>query len=178
MGQITATRNLVAIKVVRHAGQSGSVSKFVALLGVIVSLKCKSDINKANLRDLIAATGLVIVPKLDPNRQLFGRPGVTLTLDRWRKTIEPLPCPQKLNMSFHSHPIIWIRVTNRKRSNQSQIVSFSLRVTLKFSRWSWKTKRCLFSATSMFHFLAIGEFKLEFHGDFFVPCGLEISRTT
>ena len=42
--------------------------------------------NKAKLRDLIAATGLVILLKLDSNRRFFGR--VTLKFDGWpQKTI-------------------------------------------------------------------------------------------
>ena len=39
--------------------------------------------NKANLRDLIAATGLVILLKLDSNRRFFAR--VTLKFDGWPK---------------------------------------------------------------------------------------------
>ena len=42
--------------------------------------------NKANLRDLIAATGLVILLKLDSNRRFSAR--VTLKFDGWpQKTI-------------------------------------------------------------------------------------------
>ena len=42
--------------------------------------------NKANLRDLIAATGLVILLKLDLNHRFFSR--VTLRFDGWpQKTI-------------------------------------------------------------------------------------------
>ena len=76
---------------------------------------------------------------------------------------EHLPCPKKLCVSFHGHLIIWIGVTNQKCSNQSQIISFSPRVTLKFERWSWKTIGYLFYPTSSFvhHFVAIGVFKLE-----------------
>ena len=44
-----------------------------------------SKINKANLRDLIAATGLVILLKLDSNRWLFAR--VTLKFDGWPRKI-------------------------------------------------------------------------------------------
>ena len=40
--------------------------------------------NKANLRDLIAATGLVILLKLDSNRRFFAR--VTLKFDGWPRT--------------------------------------------------------------------------------------------
>ena len=59
-------------------------------------------------------------------------------------------------MSFHSHPINWIGVTNRKRSNQSQIVRFSPH---------WKRIGHLFYATSnsVHHFVAICEFQLELY---------------
>ena len=39
-------------------------------------------LNKANLRDLIAATGLVILPKMDLNRRYFG----PCNLEIWRMT--------------------------------------------------------------------------------------------
>ena len=59
-------------------------------------------------------------------------------------------------MSFHSRPIIWIGVTNRKRSNQSQIVGFSP---------NWKIIWHLFYATLSFvhHFVAICELQLELY---------------
>ena len=79
--------------------------------------------NKANLRDLIAATGLVILLKLDSNR----------------------------------------RVTVRKRPIWVKIDDYFSRVTLKFGVWPWKTIGHLFYTPSSFvyHFVAIGEFKLE-----------------
>ena len=45
------------------------------------NFKCISLNNKANLRDLIAATGLVILLKLDSNRRFV--PRVTLKFDGW-----------------------------------------------------------------------------------------------
>ena len=42
-------------------------------------------LNKANLRDLIAATGLVILLKLDSNRRFFAH--VTLKFDGWPRKI-------------------------------------------------------------------------------------------
>ena len=41
----------------------------------------RMTLNKANLRDLIAATGLVILLKFDPNHRFFSR--VTLKFDGW-----------------------------------------------------------------------------------------------
>ena len=76
---------------------------------------------------------------------------------------EPLPCLKKLCVSFHSQLWLRIPVTNRKRSNRNQIVSFSPRVTvtLIFDRWPWNN-RALFLCYSSFvhHFKAISEFQL------------------
>ena len=96
--------------------------------------------NKVNLRDSIAATGLIILPKLDPN-PFFYQCDIAI----WRMTSkhnrEHFPCPKKLCVPLRSPPIIGIGVTNRKRSNRSQIASFSPRVTLKFDRWITIRKR-------------------------------------
>ena len=103
-------------------------------------------LNKANLRDLIAATGLVILLKLDSNRRFFS----PCDLEIWRMT---------LKVEW------WIQtgVTVRKRLIWVKIDDFFRPVTLKFDGWPWKTIGHLFYATSSFvqHFVAIGEFKLE-----------------
>ena len=67
----------------------------------------------------------------------------------------------KLCTSFHRCIQTW--VTDRKRSLRVKIGNFLSPVTLKFDRWPWKTKGHLFYADSTFlyHFIAIGEFKLE-----------------
>ena len=69
----------------------------------------------------------------------------------------------KLCASFHSHQSIQTGVTVRKRLVWVKIDVFLSRETLKFNRWPWKTIGSLFSATTSFvyHFIAIGEFKLE-----------------
>ena len=71
--------------------------------------------NKANLRDLIAATGLVILLKLDLNRRFFS----PCDLDIWwmtqKNTRAPLLCYFKLFASFRSHWWIQTGVTVRKR---------------------------------------------------------------
>ena len=83
--------------------------------------------NKANLRDLIAATGLVILLKLDSNRRFF-LSRVTSNFDRWPwKTIEHLFYTissfvhhflpfgefklelQSVNAKF---PAIWVKIDN------------------------------------------------------------------
>ena len=61
------------------------VSKFIWLKVIKRNKKCLLNVNKANLRDLIAATGLVILLKLDSNRQFFTR--VTLKFDGWPRKL-------------------------------------------------------------------------------------------
>ena len=144
--------------------------------------------NKANLRDLIAATGLVILLTLDSNRRFFSpceleiswmtcpetlnsgqnrRFIVLCDLKIWQMTLKnnraPLRCYFKLCASFHSHSWIQTKVTVRKRSIRVKIGDLLSRVTLKFNRWPWKTIGNLFYVCSSFmhHFIAIGEFKLK-----------------
>ena len=62
---------------------------------------------------------------------------------------------------------------------RSKLAIFVYRMTLKFDEWPWKTIGHLFYATSSFmhHFVAIGEFKLEWQSGnqrFLEPCDLEI----
>ena len=118
--------------------------------------------NKANLRDLIAGTGLVILFKLDSNCRFFS----PCDLDIWWMTPQnnraPLLCYFKLFASFCSHWWIQTWVTVWKHLIWVKIDNF-LAVTLQFDGWPWKTIGHLFYATSSFvhHFLVIGEFKLE-----------------
>ena len=134
-------------------------------------------INKANLRDLIAATCLVIFLKLDSNHRFFSRETPDLGQNRrffrpsdleiWRMTFKnnraPLLCYFKLCASFHNHWWIQTGVTIRKRPIKVKIGDFFSRVTLKFDGWPSKTKGHLFYATSSFvhHFVAISDFRLE-----------------
>ena len=119
--------------------------------------------NKANLRDLIAATGLVILLKLDLNLRFFS----PCDLEIWRMTQKnnraPLLCYFKLFASFCSHWRIQTGVRVRKSLIWVNIDAFFSLVTLKFDGWPSKTIGHLFYATSSFvqHFVAIGEFKLE-----------------
>ena len=119
--------------------------------------------NKANLRDLIAATGLVILLKFDPIHRFFS----PCDLEIWCMTLKndraPLLYYIKLCVSFHIHRWIQTKVTVRKHLIWVKIDDFLSRVTLKFDVWPWKTIGHLFYATSSFlyHFIAIGEFKLD-----------------
>ena len=125
----------------------------------------RMTLNKANLRDFIAATGLVILLKLDSNRRFFS----PCDLEVWWMTPQnnrtPLPCYFKLYASFRSHWWIQTGATVWKRPIWVKIDDFFSRVTLQFDRWPWKTIGHLFYATSSFVplFVAIGQFKLELH---------------
>ena len=149
----------------------------------------KQVYNKANLRDLIAATGLVILLKLDLNRRFFS----PCDLDIWWMTPKnnraPLLCYFKLFASFRSHWWIQTGVTVRKRLIWVKIEAFFSCVTLKFDGWPSKTIGHLFYVTSSFvqHFVAIDEFKLELqsgnaqsgsNATLLEPCDLEIWRMT
>ena len=102
-------------------------------------------------------------PNLGQNRRFFG----SCDLEIWRmifKNIrEPLLGYFKLCDAFCSHWWIQTRVTVRKCQIWVKIDDFLSRVTLKSDGWPSKTIGHLFYATSRFvyHFLAIGEFKLE-----------------
>ena len=117
--------------------------------------------NKANLRDLIAATGQVISNWI----QIVNfSTRVTVKFDGWpRKTLALLLYYVKLCASFQIHWWIQTGFTVQKRSSRVEIGDMLSRVTLKFDGWPWKTIGHLFFATSSFvqHFVAIGEFKLE-----------------
>ena len=120
-------------------------------------------LNKANLRDLIAATGLVILLKLDLNRQFFCPCDLEIWWITQKNNRAHLLCYFKLFASFHSHWWIQTGVTVWKRLIWVKIDAFFSRVTLKFDGWPSKTTGHLFYATSSFvqQCVAIGEFKLE-----------------
>ena len=119
-------------------------------------------LNKANLRDLIAATSLVILLKLDQNGGFFAC--VTLKFDWWpRKNNKArLLYYIKLCVSFQIDQWIQTGVTVWKRPIWVKFDDFLSPVTLQFDVWPWK-KGHLFYATSSFvhHFVAISDFKLE-----------------
>ena len=120
-------------------------------------------INKANLRDLIAVTGLVITLKLHSNRRFFSLCDLEIWWMTQKNNRAPLLCYFKLFASFRSHWWIQTGATVWKRLIWVKIDDFLSRVNLKFDRWPSKTIGRLFLATSSFvqHFVAIGEFKLQ-----------------
>ena len=154
-----------------------------------IHLRIWAKTNKANLRDLIAATGLVILLKFDPNHRFFS----PCHLEIWWMTLEndraPLLYYIKLCASFQIHRWIETEVTVQKRSIWVKIGNFLSRVTLKFDGCPWKTIGHFFYVASSFvhHFTAISEFKLELQSgnaqsgqirQFLKPCHLEIWRMT
>ena len=120
-------------------------------------------INKANLRDLIAATGLVILLKLDSNLRFFKPCDVEIWWVTPQKNKAPLLYYIKLCASFQIHQWIQTGVTVRNCLIWVKIDDFLSRVTLQFDGWPWKTTGHLFYTASnlVHHFVAIGEFKLK-----------------
>ena len=120
-------------------------------------------VNKANLRDLIAATGLVILLKLDPNHHFFSPCDLEIWWMTSKNNRAPLLYYIKLCASFQIHQWIQTEVTARKRSIRVKICDFLSGVTSKFDGWPWKTIWHIFYTTSSFvhHFKAMGKFKLE-----------------
>ena len=115
--------------------------------------------NKANLRDLIAATSLVILLKFDRNHWFFS----PCDLDIWWMTLKnnraPLLYYIKLCASFQSRGWIQTEVTVQKRAIRVKIGNFLSRVTFKFDGRPWKTIGHLFYNASSFvhHFKAMGD---------------------
>ena len=119
--------------------------------------------NKANLRDLIAATGLVILLKFDPNHRFFSPCDFEIWCMTSINNRAPLVYYIKLCVSFQIHRWIQAEVILRKRSIRVKIGNFLSHVTVKFDGWPWTTIGHLFHTTPSFvhHFKSIGEFKLE-----------------
>ena len=118
--------------------------------------------NKANLRDLIVATGLVILLKLDSNHRFF----IPCDLEIWwpRKIIGHVSyTTSSFVHHFKSISEFKLELQSGNAQSGSKSTIFFSRVTLKLDGWPWKTIGHLFCATSSFvqHFIAIGDFKLE-----------------
>ena len=113
-----------------------------------------------NLRDLIAATGLVILLNLDSNRRFFSPCDLEIWWMTPKNNMAPLLCYFKLCASFRSHWRIQTGVTVWKCLIWFKIDDFFSHMTLQFDGWPWKTIGHIFHATSSFvhHFIAISEF--------------------
>ena len=121
------------------------------------------DDNKANLRDLIAATSLIILLKLDSNHQFFS----LCDLEIWWMTSKNYRAPL-----FTLHQALCIISNPSAISNWSycpgvlnsgQNWGFFVLCDLEIWRMNLKNNRapllCRFKL--MHHFVAIGEFKLK-----------------
>ena len=97
---------------------------------LLLSFWYKHKKNKANLRDLIAATGLVILLKLDLNRPFFSPYDLEIWWMAPKNNKAPLLCYLKLFASFRSH--WWIQTwVSPETPNLGQNWRFFLAV------WPW-----------------------------------------
>ena len=117
----------------------------------------------ANLRDLIAATGQVILYKLDWNLWFWGLCDLEIWWMTSKNNRAPILYYIKLCALFKSHRRKQIGVTVQKRSTRVKISNFFPPVTLKFDGWPRKTIGHLFYTMLSFvhHLKTMGEFKLE-----------------
>ena len=99
---------------------------------------------KANLRDLIAATGLVILLKLDSNNWFLSPCDLQIWWMTSKNNRAPLLYYVKLWASLQTHWWIQTWVTLQKCSIRVRISNFFSCVTLKFDGWHWKTIGNLF----------------------------------
>ena len=127
----------------------------------------QSNWNKTNLRNLIAATGLVILLKIDPNHHFSAN--MTSKFDR---------CPQIIighlvytTSSFVHHfksiGELQLKLQSGNPQFGSKFAIFLSRMTLKFDGWPWKTIGHLFYTTlsSVHHFKIMGEFELQLQSE-------------
>ena len=119
--------------------------------------------NKANLRYLIAATGLVILHKLDSNRRLFSLCNFFL-ISFFMDDLE-----KQWGNSFILYQALCIisnSWVNSKLSHSpetlisGQKLRFLSFMTLRFDGWPWKPREHI-----LHYFIAIGEFKLELQSE-------------
>ena len=129
----------------------------------IFKLATELSFNKANLRDLIAATSLVILLKFDPIHRFFSLCDLEIWCMTLKNNMASLPYYIKLCVSLQIHRWIQTKDTVRKRSIRVKIGDFLSCGTLKFDGCPWKTIGHLFHATSSFvhHFIPIGDFKFQ-----------------
>ena len=141
--------------------------------------------NKANLRDLIAGTGLV---------NLFGLCDLEIGPMALKNNRDFLPCPFQLCVSFHSHQCLQLGLTVRKRSNRVKIgifVSHDHRIgqmTLKnnmapflclfYFHASFRRHQCIQLWVAVTDISELEPLKLGQIWRFCACCDLEFSRMT
>ena len=89
-----------------------------------------SSNNKANLLDLIAATGLVIILKLDPNHRFFS----LCDLEIWWLTLKNNRAPLIATSSFLHH---FVAIRNFKLELQFRNAKFGSNSTIVRAVWPW-----------------------------------------
>ena len=131
MGGISAIR--ILLKCFCKDGNGSALSRkwghfYIVTIKILIS---RVKYNKANMRDLIAAIGLVILLQLHSNFLVFRPYDLEI---RWMNS---------RNNSNHQ----WIQtgVTVQKCSIRVKIGNFLFCVTLKFDGGPWKTKKDTFS---------------------------------
>ena len=121
--------------------------------------------NKANLRDLIAATGLVILLKFDPNHRFSSPWRATLKFDGrpWKTIGHLFYTTSSFVHHFKAMGEFKLELQSGNAQFRSKLVIFLFPVTLEFDGWLPQTIWHLFYVASSFvhHFIAIGEFKPE-----------------
>ena len=142
----------------------------------------KKKHNKANPRDLIAATALVILLKLDLNHWFFILYDLKIRWITSKNNRAPLPGHIKLCALFQSHQ--WIPVTIQKCSIQVKNGQFFILCDLEIWQMTLKNNRapllCFFKLFVSFH--SISQFKLELQsgnpifGDFLPRVTLKFDR--
>ena len=101
--------------------------------------------NEANLKDLIGATGLVILLELDSNCRFFGQCDLETQWMTSKNNRAPLLYYVKHCASFQS-----LELQSGKAQFGSKLVIFLSCVTSKFDGWPWKTIGHLFYTMSSF----------------------------
>ena len=121
-------------------------------------------LNRANLRDLIAVAGLVILLKLDSNHQFFSPCDLEIWWMTPKNNRTPLLYYIMLCASFQIHQWIQTGVTVRKHSMRVKMRDFFCPMW-PWNFDGWPSIGHLFNATAsvLHHFIAIDEFKLELH---------------
>ena len=114
----------------------------------------RMTLKKANLRDLIAATGLVILLKLDSNRRFFAR--VTLKFDGWH-----LKIIRHVFYTISSFVYHFISISEFKLELQSRNTQSGSNSTIILAVWPWNLTEDLENnrAPLLFYFKLCASFR-------------------
>ena len=135
----------------------------------LIQYDMNNYINKENPRDLIAATGLLILRELDSNIDFSARVNLKFGGLPWKITGQLFILYQTLCINAQLELVSWDAQLGSKSVifgletlNSGIIWPFFSHVTLKFDGWPWKTTGHIYVASIVVHyFIAISEFKLK-----------------